>query len=171
MVWGWSESAGVLLDCLQVHAQGQLLHLDGPVCLDMMVVMLMVKVLVVMVMVACREQCVSMCPALSTEPIPGSTSWVIILLLSHTWQSAPNLEAPPSQMCDLEEINTLWNYFTYIVKTQWHFRTLSALTFYYSNKFWYEPFYRSSGTSWWVVKSITIWGVSILYLFMVDKPE
>lgn len=66
MVWGWSESAGVLLDCLQVHAQGKLLHLDGPVCF-MMVVRMMVKVLVVMVvmkvtlvrmMVACREDSV-----------------------------------------------------------------------------------------------------------------
>lgn len=51
MVWSWSESAGVLLDCLQVHAQGKLLHLSGPVCLDMMVVRVMVKVLVVMMMV------------------------------------------------------------------------------------------------------------------------
>lgn len=48
MVWGWSESAGVLLDCLQVHAHSKLLHLDGPVCLDLIVVM-MVKVLVMMV--------------------------------------------------------------------------------------------------------------------------
>lgn len=86
MVWGWSESAGVLLDCLQVHAQGKLLHLDGPVCSDMMVVTLMVRVLVVMVVtmvVACREQGLACVQRLALNLCLGVLA-VIVFLLSHT---------------------------------------------------------------------------------------